>query len=76
MATMNDVLNKLFKKADKDCCLYCSNLRIHQGEVWCKHGLVDRFNIMDIPTLRKITNKLKKHNDCAFNDSVFEHYDD
>jgi hypothetical protein len=73
MVTANDVLNKLFQKADKDSCLYCSNLRIHKNEVWCKRGLIDKFNILDILTVRKISNKIKKHNDCAFNDSFFEH---
>jgi len=75
MVTANDILNKLYKKADKNSCLYCSNLRIHKGEVWCKHGLIDRFYILDILAVRKITSKLIRYNDCAFNDSVFEHFD-
>jgi len=74
MVTINDVLNKLYKKADRNSCLYCSNLRIHRGEVWCKYGLIDRFYILDASALKKMVNELTKENVCELNDSFLENY--
>jgi len=62
----HQILNKLYKKSNRYSCMNCYNLRICRGVIWCKVGLVEKCDILDLDT--KMSKKITKQNRCVYND--------
>ena len=65
---MTQILNKLYKRSNKHSCMNCSNLKICQGIIWCKEGLIETFNVSELNA--KMSKKITKQNRCVYNDKA------
>ena len=66
MLTAQEVIGKLADKARRNSCINCNHLRIKNGEIWCRLGVIEKFHVLDPMKLKKMVNRIIRNNNCEF----------